>query len=311
MTVLPASGLMSNILNDLADNNAGLISAADVRNNMRDIVDSMLDIVASGDFDAAHPFVNDVRLKISSDETQGGSLIVQSGIIFNNPIGNNGIQVVPYPGANAIKHNQLDELTVGDPHPQYLKLTGTRNMDANLGMGGPDNWINASGITMTNDMHGIAFEYVSSSGEIMHVASGTTIKFDTDNSKMSTAKGCAQAWLRFNGSGNMEVLSSYNVTKLQRTAGGAGKFKVFFKTNTFADANYVAIGSSNARGDNDTGEDFTQNTVAIVERDKDYLTFYVQDTANNYINAAVNDLIVFGNASGVTPSSGVTIEILN
>jgi hypothetical protein len=144
----------------------------------------------------------------------------------------------------------------------------------------------------------------------MHVASGTSANFDIDNSKMSSAKGCAQAWIRFNGSGTMQVLSSYNVSKLQRTAGGAGKFKIFFNTNTFSDANYVAVGSSNARGDNDTGEDFTQNTVAIVERDPTYLTFYVQDTANNYINAAVNDLIVFGNASGVTPSSGVTIEIL-
>ena len=107
----------------------------------------------------------------------------------------------------------------------------------------------------------------------------------------------------------MQVLSSYNVSKLQRT-GSPGKFKVFFKTNTFADANYVAVGSSNARSDNDTGEDFSHNTVGIVDRDASYITFYVMDDANTYIDAAVNDLIVFGNASGVTPSSGVTIENL-
>jgi hypothetical protein len=310
MSVLPASGIRANIVADLADNNAGLISAEDVRENMLDIVDSINQIVASGRFDTLHPFTNDVRIKINSDNTAGGSIVVESGIRFSNLLGDNGIQVVPYPGAGGISHTGIADLTVGDPHPQYLRLTGTRNMDANLGMGGPDNWINASGLTMTNDMHGISFEYVNVTTELMHVASGTTVKFDKDNSAMSTAKGCAQAWIRFNGSGTMQVLSSYNVSKLQRTAGGAGKFKIFFNTNTFSDANYVAVGSSNARGDNDTGEDFTQNTVAIVERDPTYLTFYVQDTANNYINAAVNDLIVFGNASGVTPSSGVTIEIL-
>ena len=309
MAVIPASSILENISNRLADNNAGLISAADVRDNMRDIVESMIDIVASGDFDVAHPFVNDVRLKISADETSGGSLIVQSGIVFDNILGNNGIQVVPYPGANGIQHGGLSGLTVGDPHPQYLKLTGNRNMDANLGMGPKTNWINSSGITMTNNMHGISFEYVSSTGELMHVASGTSVNFDIDNSTMSSAKGCAQAWIRFNGSGNMQVLSSYNVSKLQRT-GSPGKFKVFFKTNTFADANYVAVGSSNARSDNDTGEDFSHNTVGIVDRDASYITFYVMDDANTYIDAAVNDLIVFGNASGVTPSSGVTIENL-
>ena len=152
MTVLSDQTIKANIQADLADNNAGLISAADVRNNMYNIVDSMKQIVASGDFDAAHPFVNDVRIKINNDNTEGGSLIVESGIVFSNPLGNNGIQVVPYPGANGIQHSGLAGLTIGDPHPQYLKLTGTRNMDANLGMGGPDNWINASGLTMTNDL---------------------------------------------------------------------------------------------------------------------------------------------------------------
>ncbi|NBO99647.1 MAG: hypothetical protein EBU90_05910 [Proteobacteria bacterium] len=309
MTVLSEQALKDDINSRLADNNAGLISAADVRENIYNIVDSLKPIVASGNFNVTHPFVNDVRLKISADETSGGSLIVESGIIFSNPIGNNGIQVVPYPGANGIQHGGLSGLTVGDPHPQYLKLTGNRNMDANLGMGPKTNWINSSGITMTNNMHGISFEYVSTTAELMHVASGTSANFDIDNSKMSSAKGCAQAWIRFNGSGNMEVLSSYNVTKLQRT-GSDGKFKVFFKPNTFADSNYVAVGSSNARSDNDTGEDFSHNTVGIVDRQPEYVTFYVLDDAGTYINASVNDLIVFGNASGVTPATGVTIEIL-
>lgn len=309
MTVLNDQTIKANILADLADNNAGLISAADVRENMYDIVDSMKQIVSSGRFDTQHPFVYDVRLRRNSEGTQGGTLYVESGIIFDNG-SNTSIQTQPYPGANGIQHSGLAGLTVGDPHPQYLRLTGTRNMDANLGMGGPDNWINASGLTMTNDMHGISFEYVNATTEVMHVASGTTVKFDIDNSPMSTAKGCAQAWIRFNGSGNMQVLSSYNVSKLQRPLGptSPGKFKIFFKPNTFADANYVAIANSNARSDNDSGEDFSSNTVGIVDRTADYITFQVLNDAGAFVDAAVNDLVVFGNVSGVIASTGVTIE---
>ncbi|NDC96079.1 hypothetical protein EB077_12295, partial [bacterium] len=297
----------------LADNNAGLISARDVRQNMLDIIESLKYIVSSGDFDAAHPFVKDVRVKVNDSDPSnidGGMLIVESGVQFANAVGNNRIQIEPYPGSTGIQHNGLAGLTIGDPHTQYLKLTGQRNMDANLGMGGPNNWINASGISMTNKMHGISFRYIDADEEIMHVGSGTTIKFDVDSSMMPTAKGSAQAWIRFNGSGNMQVLSSYNVTKLQRPLGptSPGKFKIFFKPNTFADGNYVAVATSNARSDNDSGEDFSNNTVGIVERTKDYITFQVLNEAGAFVDAAVNDLVIFGNASGVIPSTGVTIE---
>ena len=306
MTVLSAEALKARIAAQLADNNAGLISAQDVRDNIYDAVDSIVYIVASGNFDSLHPFAKNVKLRTNSDNTDGGQLIVESCIVFDNANGYS-VQTQAYPGSTGIQHSGLAGLTAGDPHPQYLKLTGNRNMDANLGMGPKTNWINSSGITMTNNMHGISFEYVSTTGELMHVASGTSANFDIDNSKMPTAKGCAQAWIRFDGtSGNMQVLSSYNIYQLERD-GGAGKFKVSFKPNTFADANYVAICSSNARSDDDTGEDFSHNTVGIVKRDKDYITFYVLDDAGTYIDAKVNDLIVFGNASGVTPSTGVIV----
>jgi hypothetical protein len=313
MTVLNDQIIKTNIQTDLADNNAGLISARDVRQNMVDIIESLKYIVASGDFDATHPFAKDVRCKINDVDPaniEGGTIIVESGIRFSNAISNNGIQVEPYPGATGIAHNGLAGLNLGDPHTQYLKLTGNRNMDGNLGMGGPNNWINASGTTMTNRMHGISFRYIDADEEIMHVGSGTTVKFDVDNSMMPTAKGVAQAWIRFNGSGNMQVLSSHNISKLQRPLGptSPGKFKIFFKPNTFTDSNYVAVASSNARSDNDSGEDFSNNTVGIVERDKDYITFQVLNTAGSFVDAAVNDLVIFGNASGVTPSTGVTIE---
>ena len=313
MAVLNDQIIRTNIQTDLADNNAGLISARDVRQNMLDIIESLKYIVASGDFDATHPFAKDVRVKINDTDPQnieGGTLIVESGIQFSNPIGNNGIQVEPYPGSTGIAHNGLAGLTLGDPHTQYLNLAGVRNMNANLGTGGPNNWINASGVTMTNRMHGISFRYIDADEEIMHIGSGTTAKFDIDNSMMPTAKGAAQAWIRFNGSGNMQVLSSYNVVKLQRPLGptSPGKFKIFFKPNTFSDSNYVAVATSNARSDSDSGEDFSNNTVGIVERNKDYITFQVLNAAGSFVDAAVNDLVIFGNASGVIPSTGVTIE---
>jgi len=313
MTVLSDQIIISNIEADLADNNAGLISARDVRQNMLDIIESLKYIVASGDFETEHPFVEDVRLKINDSnpaDIKGGVLIVESGVQFANIVGNNGIQIEAYPGSTGIDHNGLRNLTIGDPHTQYLNLTGNRNMNGNLGMGSPNNWINSNGNAISNKMHGIAFRYIDADEEIMHIGSGTTIKFDIDNSIMSTAKGAAQAWIRFSGSGNMEVLSSYNVTKLQRPLGptSPGKFKIFFKPNTFSDGNYVAVATSNARSDSDSGEDFSNNTVGIVERDKDYITFQVLNTAGAFVDAAINDLVVFGNVSGVRPSTGVIVE---
>jgi hypothetical protein len=51
MTVKNTGDLLSSINSDLANNNAGLISADDVRHNMADAVESINLIVSSGDFD--------------------------------------------------------------------------------------------------------------------------------------------------------------------------------------------------------------------------------------------------------------------
>ena len=51
MTVKNTGDLLSSINADLADNNAGLISAEDVRHNLADAVESINLIVSSGDFD--------------------------------------------------------------------------------------------------------------------------------------------------------------------------------------------------------------------------------------------------------------------
>ena len=55
--------LLSSIAADLADNNAGLISAEDVRSNMEDIAQSINGIVASGSTATTDAFVNNVKIK--------------------------------------------------------------------------------------------------------------------------------------------------------------------------------------------------------------------------------------------------------
>ena len=53
MTVKNTGDLLSTIASELANNNAGLISAYDIRHNLEDIVESINLIVSSGDFDTS------------------------------------------------------------------------------------------------------------------------------------------------------------------------------------------------------------------------------------------------------------------
>jgi hypothetical protein len=306
--------LLSEITDRLRDNNAGLISAADIRENMVNVVNSINRVVCSGDFNATFPFFNDVRAKRVSGQQNTGSFIVESGIKFQNGFGT-GIQIVPYPGPTGISHNDLANLTQGNPHTQYLSTMGLNKAVGNLPMG--DRWINSSGnlsaSVNTND-RGLRFTYVNTNTELVNVGTKSTIKFDTDNSTMSTAKGVAQAWIRFIGSGNMQVVSSYNVTRLERTIGedsqpNDGKYRIYFKDGLFNNANYVAIGTSNALSDDDDPSEFEINTVGITHRTPTSITFYVKNTKGNYVNASINDLVVFGNASGVMGDTGVTVGI--
>jgi hypothetical protein len=303
MAIRSQSDIVNNINTNLADNNAGLISAADVRENMKDIAESIQTIVGSGNFDSLTPFTgSNVRAKINNN--QYGRFIAESGVEFPN---GGGLQLVRYPGPNAIQHNDLAGLTTGNPHTQYMHTNGLNKAIGNMPMG--DQWINASGnLSFSTNNRGIKFTYVNADKELLNVGNKTTIDFDVDNSTMFTAKSTAQAWIRFNGSGNMSVTSSYNIKQLKKTS--QGKFEVYFNDNTFADGNYVAIGNSNSRTDSDAGEDFDLNTVGIVTRDRNYLTFYVLNKSSQYVDAAINDLVVFGNASGVIPSSGVTLTVL-
>ena len=115
--------LIASISLDMADNNAGLISAEDVRHNMEDIAFSINRIVCSGDTENEFQFYNNVTIAATGRTINNneGKLIIQSGVKFPNaPNGDTSVlQLVPYPGPWGINHNQLSSLTVGHPHTQY------------------------------------------------------------------------------------------------------------------------------------------------------------------------------------------------
>ena len=310
MSILSKDQLKTNIQSELADNNAGAISAYDVRHNLVDIVDSVNQMVASGDFDATTPFSgSNVRAKITNNAF--GAFIAESGVIF--PYG--GRQLEAYPGAGNISHASLSNLTAGDPHTQYLPLAGGRVMTDNLGLG--SHWINSSGNSQisSSDDRGLKFAYAGTGIENIHVGNKSTVVFDVDNSKMSTAKGVAKAWLHFDASGVNyipEIKGYYNIHQLEKLA--VGKFKVVFTSGTFGDNNYIALGSSNARSTASSREDFDVNKVGIVLREGNdsstlrSLTFCVLNDAGEFVDAEINELVVYGR--GVGESSGVVPSVV-
>jgi hypothetical protein len=298
MAILSKEQIKTNIQTELADNNAGAISAFDVRHNMEDIVDSINQIVASGDFDASTPFTgSNVRAKIVNN--QNGAFIAESGVIF--PYG--GRQVIAYPGPASINHNQLTNLITGDPHTQYMPLTGSRSMTNNLGLG--SNWVNSSGntqVTSSND-RGLRFQYINNDLENIRVGNKSRFVFDTDNSVMSSAKGVAKAWLNFEVEGGVPVIKSYhNIHKLEKLE--AGKYKVEFTSGVFADNSYVAMANSNARSTSASQEDFSVNKVGLTLRQGDdaatlrSLSFVVMDDGGQYVDAKINELVVYGRSPG-------------
>lgn len=308
MTVRSKSDLISYISSVIPDNNAGMISAADVRNSIVDTAQSIEAIVASGSFTST-PFVNDVKLQMSNGA--GGTLYIGSGIEF--PGG--GRQYVPYPGPGSIAHNSLTGLDVGDPHQQYLVSSGTRPMTGSLGM--KNNWINSSGSAdPTNTGRGLQFVYGSPTSETINVGSGTSVTFLKDKSRMGSARGVAKAWINFDASGVNSlpvVRDSFGVSGINKD--GVGKFTITFHSGILADNNYAAIGSSNARGTSTNGTDFQTNTVGLSFRSGNdatslrKLTFYVQDDGGQYVDADLNDLVIFGTEPGGSGSPPVTVTV--
>lgn len=326
MTVRSKSELIASdtgiIRQRIPDNNAGLISAADVRNSMIDIVESIEVIVSSGNFNSSTPFVNNVRLRHAN--SVGGILYAESGIIFPNASNGSDIQLVPYPGPGNIAHNQLSGLGTGDPHVQYVPINGTRSMTGSLGMS--TFWINASGQadpTSNNGYRGLQFSKLTNTSESINVGSGTSFVFLKDTSKIDSARGVAKAWIRFQGSGiggngSPAVLDSYNVSGIKKEA--TGKFTIIFNSGVFKDNNYVAIGHSNGRMTSSSREDFSENTVSMSYRTGDdaqklrSVSFVVMGKPEEagaggyYLDAIVNDLIVFGTEPG---GSGITTVSIN
>ena len=310
----------------LADNNAGNISAADVRNNLLDIVDSIIENVASGDFSSSgKPFKNDINLAVStitSDEGAsseiGGELRVGSGIYFDTTAaatlglaaGEARIQRVPYPGPGQINHNDLTGKDIGDPHPQYVGRSGSL-MTGNLGMGGygdtTSNWLNSRGVNETSQTLGIKFVNQGNTDiggdatkEHVVLGSGTTLEFDKDNSKIVSAVPTAHAFIRFEGANPPVVRSSYNIKFIKRI--DQGKYEFYFEPSArFAPglADYVVVAHANGTSSAGSIEDMDLVNAASVERSGDVFSLAIQNDAGVYVDSMLNDVVVFGIASGV------------
>lgn len=315
----------------LPENNAGLIGAEDIRENLIDVVYSIPYIVASGDWNqTGTEFISDVHLITDNTGTTGGILQVASGVRFPDGV----LQTVAYQGPGTIDHGtgMVASSLLDDDHPQYINVTGIRSMEGHFGLGddstntGMSHRIGAKNNTDSASGHGIHFEYVDANEEVLHVGDKTKVEFDKDNSSFDSAKSTALAWISFNSvDGGTEattvtVNSSYNISAIKRqTSDGTstgtpltGKFEIYFKPGLFDNADTTgsgicAIGSSNGRNDNSTSSDINADVnVACVVRNNNMVTFTVI-SESAYVDATVNDLLVFGNASGVTPDTGPTV----
>jgi hypothetical protein len=300
-TIKTSGDLLASISTDLADNNAGLISAADVRRNMEDSVRSINQIVASGNTNTSWPFVFDVRAKADFIVGSGGTFIAESGIKFpNSPVNSSQRQIEPFLGVGNLQHNDLGGLTNGDPHTQYVSISGIksgRSMTGNLAM---DNyWIGSlgsnNGLKFTNANYG---NDISVSG---------TFQFKKDDSRMDSAHGVAKAWLSFTA-GNPPVVRGYhNIHALQRIASGV--YKITFVSGVFLDNNYAAIGISNGLASSGTYDAMEQNSVGILLRNGDDKTslrslhFKIEQDDGDEVEASLNDLVVYGYNPGSTPGT--------
>ncbi|MDC0297105.1 hypothetical protein OAK92_00885 [Crocinitomicaceae bacterium] len=320
---LNSGELIANISSELADNNAGLISAFDVRHNLEDIAFSINKVVASGDTDDEFPFFNVLRVSASdsiadSAGADHGDIVVESGIFFaaaDSPLDTKR-QTEPWLGDESIDHGSIQGLA-DDDHLQYFNRLG---VDAGRGnallgnMATDDKWINTSGINNV----GFKFEQTNADAteQIIHV-SGVQ-KFAEDNSIQRTGKGLAKAWLNFDASGtyngvdNLPVVRSYhNISGVQRDA--PGKFTITFIPGTWENNEYVAVGTANARNSKSSAEDFEINTVGIVERQGTSsgptgrtCSVSIVNQAAEYVDSERIDLVFYGyspsETSGVVPT---------
>jgi len=319
-TIQDSGAIISSISSDLSDNNAGLISAYDVRHNMEDAVASIPNIVSLSDTENTYYFRNNV--KVSGVGAIESKFITEAGIAFPNApapgtsysLDAQNTQIEPYPGAGNIDHGNLAGLS-DDDHLIYLNRDGSRGMIGNLKMN--DNltahWIGPSG----DSSEGIQFVH-NSNGQLEINTSGTIV-FD-DGSKIAnaanepTAKGLAKAWCNFDASGDAAgipaVRSSYNIHSLERESQGV--IKITFASGTFTDNNYVAIGNSNANASSGNYNAFDVNTVGLLVREGDdanslrSIYYIIRSDDNELVDAKVNDFVAYGLGPGTTADATPT-----
>jgi hypothetical protein len=310
MTIKKKATILSDITTDLADNNAGSISAEDVRSNMYDAVESINSIVGSGNHDSSHPFVYNVRA--SNADGSHGLFIAESGVQFPNQVGGSCTQIMCYPGPYGISHNDLADLTTGDVHTQYYMVDGSRPMLGNVTMQ-DTYWIGSSGVNNA----GLKFVYAPRTGNPhrndIHVGMSGDFLFQADQSRLSSSQGVAKAWINFDGSGVGHipvVRASYNVADLKHHS--RGKYTVTFNSGVLENNSYVVVATSNSTTASGSMEDFDVNTVGAVMRygsENDGVekfrkcTFVVRNDAGEYVDGEINDLVIFGAGSGVTAST--------
>ena len=331
MAVKPPGGsstagtLANQIVTDLADNNAGQISARDVRQNILDVADSIVPHAASGDY-ITYPFNN-------NNVNFNYLVVAKSGVKFDNDNttgfeAKDKIQTEPYLGVTGIVHNALNGLTLGDHHTQYVSRSGCRLLTGNLGTGAE--FINSSGAAIglpsvtQYDQCGLAFSHTKitqggklggpTNREVVHVGSGmyqgeadssTILQFDVDKSKMDSAKSTAIAWCHFDGtSGYISVQSSYNIAAVQ--ASGDGTYKISFKPGLLAagDSSYCVIAHANGTTGQGSARDMDLVNAAAVLRNNEFFSIAVQNDGGQYVNAKVIDTVVYGLGSGTMPASG-------
>ena len=314
LTMKNSGELITSINEDLANNNAGLISAEDVRHNMRDIAFSINHIVASGDTDVQFPFFNDVRFKHLGTPGIGGRVIAESGILFPNaPTPKDSLlQREPYPGAGSINHNDLAGKTTGDPHTQYVPIEGwafaNREMTGNLALG--NQWIGPSG----DNHRGIKFAALDNGNDEVDILVSGDFVFD-DGSRIETGHSVAKAWLNFDASGvgttEPVIRSWHNVSGI--TKNDVGKFTITFNSGVFANNDYVAIGTSNGTSTSGSKEDMSVNTVSCVLRGGDdasslrTCTFVIQNKGEVYVDGKINDFVAYGYDPGSTSGTVPTV----
>ena len=306
-TIKSSGDLITSISTDMADNNAGLISAEDVRHNLEDTAVSINAIVSSGDTNTDYPFYKNVRARqVSTGDAAAGIFIAESGVQFPNwPVSVPGItsntQIQPFPGIENLDHNVLDNLTAGDVHTQYYALNGARACTNDFVLG--DFWINASGYTA------MGFRFVPvGPGQDQEIYTSGTMRW-SDSSTMENAKGVANAWVNFDASGtdasaNIPTIRGYHgISGIERL--NPGKFKITFNSGVFKDNNYVAIGSSNATTASGSKEDFSVNTVGLVLRDLvdnnpdlRSVTCVVKNENGDYVDSEMIDCVFYGYSQG-------------